>query len=278
MNMALYKMITMQLRQYMYSRRFKICFFVLFAYVMVTYLYYVVRFLGADYQQLYSAYTLYAGQDYLEFHGFFVLYFPVFIVFPASFIYLNDKNSGILPILQAKSGLRNYYISKVLAAFLGGFLVFFVPFLLNMLLNLMTFPLDKNTLISNWGTFTQEYCMLAQDFLFLSVYLNHPLLYNIIFLFWMSGFAGLVSAFLVSFSFFIKRYKIFLLVPFYLIVMISQMFTNSFSFQTDIIVYLFAAETTRKSLLYFLTVIGGLIGFTIIATWLKCKRQYRAVL
>ena len=179
----------MNLTRLLHKRSFKICFGLVLFYVLLTYLYYVFHFIGDDVSNMYSAATLYAGRYEARFYGYFIRIYPLFIAFPAAFLFLTDKNSRICPLFQTRLGVGRYYWWKIAESFIGGFLVIFVPFLISLLLNSLTFPLQSAAIIENWGTYTDEYNDLVRNYLFSSLYVKHPYGYMVLFLFWFSAFS-----------------------------------------------------------------------------------------
>jgi hypothetical protein len=111
--------------------------------------------------------------------------------------------------------------------FIGGFILFFIPFLTSIILNQITFPLQGSTL---WGAlYDWNYSnditgknvivnAAGYGLPFLKLYLYNPLLYNLLYTFIFSFFIAILSVFAYAVSFLVKQYKIFLLIPVYVII------------------------------------------------------------
>lgn len=255
-----------------HKRSFKVCCYLVLLYVLLTYLHYVFLFIGEDVSNMYSAATLYAGRYGVRYYGYFIRIYPLFIVFPSAFLFLTDRNSGICPLFQTRTGVAQYYWAKVAAGFIGGFFVIFIPFLIGLLLNIITFPLHSPAIIENWGTFTEEYNEFVRDYLFASLYVKHPYGYMVLLLFWFSAFSGILSSFLIAISFSIKKYKVFLLLPVYLIITASIILTNQFPFHTYLMFYVFACDLNTKSALYFLLLLTAFVMSTIHLTFRQIRK------
>lgn len=217
----------MQMVLMVQKKTFQISFGFVLLYVVLTYLFYCIKYSGSALSNIVSASSLYAGNSLTVFANFLNLLFPFLTAFPFAFSYLTDKSVKILSIVQTKSGTRRYYISKTIACFVGGFTLYFIPFLISILLNLTTFPTKGVTLwgplfswnYSNWLTGKAVMVDAAGVGLpFLKLYIYNPLLYNLLYALIFSIFTGVLSVFAFAISFLIRRYKIYLLLPIYAIV------------------------------------------------------------
>ncbi len=195
-------------------------FLFLYAYVLLNYLTNVFRFSGTDVTDMYmSMYLLVLSQENASFHFFFMQYFPLLLVIPASFSFLQDKSSRALNYLAARMGRRRYYVSKGIAVFLIAFAVFTLPFLLEILLNCIAFPMDAVGHVSNFNNYEK---MESFERMFLvKLFCYSPYLYAVLFTFIFGIVTGVLSVFALGISMLKMRFKVFVFLPCYLLLYAS---------------------------------------------------------
>ena len=195
-------------------------FLFLYAYVLLNYLTNVFRFNGTDVTDMYmSMYLMVLSQENASFHFFFMQYFPLLLVIPASFSFLQDKSSRALNYLAARMGRRRYYVSKGIAVFLISFAVFTLPFLLEILLNCIAFPLDAVGHVSNINNYEK---MESFERMFLvKLFCYSPYLYAVLFTFIFGIVTGVLSVFALGISMLKMRFKVFVFLPCYLLLYAS---------------------------------------------------------
>lgn len=197
-----------------------VMFLFLYAYVLLNYLTNVFRFSGTDVTDMYmSMYLLVLSEENVSFHFFFMQYFPLLLVIPASFSFLQDKSSRALNYLAARMGRRRYYVSKGIAVFLISFAVFTLPFLLEILLNCIAFPLDAVGHVSNINNYEK---MESFERMFLvKLFCYSPYLYAVLFTFIFGIVTGVLSVFALGISMLKMRFKVFVFLPCYLLLYAS---------------------------------------------------------
>ena len=233
-------------------------FLLLYIYMLLNYLTNVFRFSGTDVTDMYmSMYLLVLSEENEFFHFFFMQYFPLLVVLPASFAFLQDKSSRALNYLAVRMGRRRYYVSKGIAVFLISFAVFTLPFLLEILLNCIAFPMNAVGHISNCNNYEQ---MENFERMFLvGLFRYSPYLYAVLFTFIFGIVAGVLSVFALGISMLKMRFKVFVFLPCYLLL------NSSFYWEripglngeyTDYFTYLSIFDPASKSgLWYFLVVL-----------------------
>ncbi|GHU43440.1 hypothetical protein FACS1894111_09040 [Clostridia bacterium] len=217
----------MQFSLMIQKKSFQAVFGIVLFYVIATYLFYCFRYWGGEPSNFLSADAVFAGNNTTVFAFYLDLLFPFLIVLPFAFSFLTDKSVHILPVLQSKMSNKMYYLSKAIVCFMGGFLLFVIPFLISIFLNHITFPIQGTTVwgdLYSWNfanDITGNNVMISvvgKGLPFLGLYLYSPLLYNVLYVFFFAFFSGILSVFAFATSFFIKKYKIFVFVPIYLII------------------------------------------------------------
>jgi len=143
--------------------------------------------------------------------------------------YITDKSNSILPALQTRCGVKIYYLAKGIACFIGGFIVFFIPLLLSIILNNITFPQSGITFLGDLYDANYDAGIVGSMVLkstrwlgiwFPKLFLFNEEVYNILYLLIFSLAMGVFGLFTYSLSFIIKKQKILLLLPLYLIIII----------------------------------------------------------
>jgi len=226
--MSIYRnTIRMQMKLMCNKKAFQLTFSINLAYVLVTYLYYVWIQLGNDISTITSPSVVFPLQSATEFFDIYINIVPFIVVIPFSMSYITDKFNTILPALQTRCGSQKYYFSKGIVCFLGGFLVFFIPFMLSILLNHLTFPQSGTTFLGDLYDTNFDAGIVGSNVLkstrwlgihFPKLFVYNQELYNVLYLFLFSLAMGLFSVFAYSLSFIIKKHKIILLLPVYLII------------------------------------------------------------
>jgi hypothetical protein len=218
--------IKMQFRLMCNKKSFQLAFLINLIYILLTYLFYAWRQRGYDISTITSPSAIFPLNAGTEFFDIFINLVPFIVVVPFSMSFIEDKSNLILPALQTRSGIKSYYYSKAVACFIGSFLIFLIPLLLSILLNNLTFPqsgitflgdlydinFDANivgsriTKITNW-----------KGIWFPNLFFFNMELYNILYAFIFSVSMGLLGIFAYALSFMIKKQKIMLLLPVYLL-------------------------------------------------------------
>jgi hypothetical protein len=229
--MNIYNSIKMQFSLMIHKLSFQVGFSIVMLYTMVSYIKNLLDYRGVDKLYFYSANFLYAGNNYASFWGIFESAFPFIIVLPFAFSYLDDLNIKITPYILSRMSKEKYFMGKLITCFLGGFIIIFIPFLINLIFCNITFPENHNTLFGPYNLITYYERLTGADVYintdfkgqsFLKLYLYSPLLYNFLYLFILSTFAGIMSVFSGACSYFLSKYKIILFIPVYLIIFLGK--------------------------------------------------------
>ncbi len=252
-----------------------VMFLFLYAYVLLNYLTNVFRFSGTDVTDMYMPmYLLVLSNDNDAFHFFFMQYFPLLVVLPASFAYLQDKSSRELNYLAVRMGRRRYYVSKGIAVFLVSFVVFTVPFLLEIVLNCIAFPMDA---IGNMRNINNYELMENFERMFLfELFCVSPYLYVILFTLIFGVVAGILSVFALAVSMLMMRYKIFVFLPCYLLLhglYYLKHFPKLQMAETSYFAYLGIFNTVPKSGAGYLMVVVLVALASVVIVHVKGKRD-----
>lgn len=215
-----------QFRLMVNRKEFHLAYAVNLGYVLLTYLYYVICYWGQDVSRIPSPSAVCALLTDSRFFGVYVSIVPFLAVFPFAMSFFDDRKNAVLPVLQVRSGVRVYYVSKAVTCFLGGFLAFFIPLMIGMFLNNMTFPESGITFLGDLFDMNYDARVTGANVVvatkwaglwFPRLFLEAPELFNLLYCLLFSVTMGIFGMFLYVVSFWIKRQKLLLLLPLFLI-------------------------------------------------------------
>lgn len=221
------KAICTQMRIMLHKKEFQLTYLINIGYVLLTYLYYVVYYWGEDVSTVPSPSAVFALLTTSKFFDVYISIVPFLVVFPFAMSYIDDRRNSILPIMQMRSGVKVYYVSKAVTCFAGGFLSFLIPMMIGILLNVLTFPQSGITFLGDNFDVNFNAAITGADVLiktrwaglwFPRLFIKSPDLYNVLFCMFFSLSMGIFSTFIYVVSFVLKRQKLMLLLPFFLIV------------------------------------------------------------
>ncbi len=172
--------------------------------------------------EMYDVTKIITLSDWTKAGYFLMIYYPILVVLPTSSIILDDRNSKMQLYLKGRIGQKKYYVSKAVAVFVATFVLFTIPFILELLAGVVCFHLESNGDPSNFpyyqtvGDINNYFCP--------ELYVYNRFLYGFV----MIIIFGLISGILALFNFAIStmpiiKYKIFTLLPLYLVLYVLAM-------------------------------------------------------
>lgn len=204
------------------GKEYKAAFIGTFLYSSLAFIYALIIYAGKDLSLVKDANQMVCFSEANVWWLPFCILWPFLIVLPFSTSYVDDYKNQLLHVYFSKVSRRDYYVSKLVAAFAGTAFIIAVSFLTNLLLCNCFFPHNGNTWIGEYqmpnfyrgllGT-NIDYDTPYPSIPFLRVYLFSPFLYNLIYILLFSSFSGLMSSFIMSLSFWLKKNKIILFAP-----------------------------------------------------------------
>lgn len=221
-------MIHMQLRLMMNKKEFQLVYVINIGYILLTYFMHIRAYWGYEVSTILSpgsASAIVYHYNNKVYHIYMVL-IPFLLVLPFAMSFIDDNKSLILPVMQIRSGIRVYYVSKGITCFIGGFIAFFMPLLINLFLNHFTFPDSGLTFIGDLYDVNFDWrttgVMLAIEtkwprMWFLRLFLASQEGYVLLFCILFSAIMGIWGTFVYVLSFVLNKSKLILLLPFYLI-------------------------------------------------------------
>lgn len=165
-------------------------------------------------------------------YSMLIFLFPFLIVIPYASSYIDDYRNQLLPVYATRSSRTKYYVSKLIACFVGTSLVIAIPFLINFLLTNLFFPHSRCLLPGGYpdGVFCQNVLGIGTAYKsnypvmsFLGLFLDNQILYSLLYLVIISFFAGWMGTFVLGLSFVWRYSKLFLFLP---VFVLFQVLTN----------------------------------------------------
>lgn len=211
------------------------------------------------------------------------------LIFPFCFISAKNSKLGIDNIIISKTSTRKYTYTNVLTAFVGSFMCFFVPFIIQLVINKIVFPpnLEPQLLYGYSGaelTGDNVFANTVQKGVpFISLYIKHPNLYNLLYAFIFSSFCGILAMLVQAISNFIKRFSIVLFLPIYLITFIQSRIDAAILFKgveqerayvnVNMTDYVLIDTFYGKSKVYFIGLVVFIISITVILTEISVRKR-----
>lgn len=213
------------------GKEYKLAFIITFMYTCLAFIFSLTEYAGKDLSVIKDADQAVCISGANLFWSSFCIFWPFLVVLPFSTSYVDDYKNQLLPVYFSRVSKRDYYVSKLAAAFVGTAFIIAVSFLANLLLCNCFFPHNSNTWIGQYqmpsyyrsllGT-NIDYRTLYPAIPLLRVYLFSPFLYNLIYILFFSLFSGLLGSFIMSLSFWMKKNKFVLFVPVFVTTQLLQ--------------------------------------------------------
>ncbi len=213
------------------GKEYKAAFLITLLYACLAFMEALAKFAGKDLSLVKDANQVVCFSEANHLWSLFCIFYPFLVVLPFSTSYIDDYKNRLLPVYLSRASKKDYYIAKLVAAFVGPAFIIAVSFLVNLLLCNCFFPHNGNTWMGEYqmpnyyrrllGTGT-TYRTLYPSIPLLEVYLFSPLLYNLIYILLFSLFSGLLGSFVMSLSFRIRKNKIILFAPIFIMTQLLQ--------------------------------------------------------
>lgn len=224
-------------------------FAVLMIYVLINFFYNMNENIERIYiSQMFDLVKTSGLSSYAEYVHFFMEYFPLLVMIPTAYCYLNDKNTNIKIYIESRVGKRNYWYGKLIAVFLVTLLVFIIPFLIELLISCICFDINSLGDPSNIGY--EQSIELDSLYPLSNLFIFNRILFCIVWIF----IFGIISAILACFNFAvctlnIFKYKILTFFPLYglvyFITFADKIFKPSYTLHYPFILEMF--ELTPKN-------------------------------
>lgn len=236
-----------------------------------SFVYNAAGFRGSDISAIVDGYHLLATVPESHYRGFFEMLFPFLAIMPFCFSYMTDRDRNNICAYAVRGGRTNYYLSSAATAFAGSFIIIFVPLLIDLLLNVTIFPLNSMLDHTNSPTFSIAHINeVWTHYIGASLFVSHPFLHCLLWVLIPSLFSGIVGVFVYSLSFFVKRFKILLFLPFYGIHYVLSTLGEDF-YYIKYICHLERFETFEISMKYFFALCIAMTAASVVIITIKIK-------
>jgi hypothetical protein len=232
------RMFLLELKNCLYRKEFQFMFALVMLLSMSGFLFICYWYYKDDYMIIRSAYEVCLIQG-ASTHGLLTaicVLLPLFAAIIYADSYFSDAQSGVYKSILTRTNSRNYVWAKALVTFSVTFFTFFTPLLLEQVLCLLTFPvqgMDSKWAMPPYDIGVQNY---TSNFIFDLLRLQSPLLFNLLYIFFISLTASLVAIFAYAVYFVVKKGKFVVISGLFLLYIISNIFAQSWgSFESTLI-------------------------------------------
>lgn len=237
-----------------------------------------------------------AYNDMHRLWALFTMLYPFLIVLPFATSYVDDYQNRLLPVYISRTSRWSYYVSKLLAGFLGTALMVGLPLLVNLLLCNLFLTHNYN---SWWGAYQLSpyyngllgegvmYESVSQQLPFLGMYLRSPLLYNLWYLLIFSTFSGLLGCLVLSMSFLLRKWKVVLFLPIFALFQVLRsadglslsraIAGQGFYFSCDPFYYVAPSFSVALSGWYALVFCLAAVGVILLFLYYGVKRELKSI-
>lgn len=274
----MYNILKCQCKLMFSKKSFWIGFFTVTCYALASYLIHIKGYYNKDLSQVLDRRELVCFHFFDSQLKYLDVLFPFLVVLPFSMSYFEDCDSKMLGFWLRRTGKKKYYTAKAMVSFLGSFLMIAIPFLANLILVWITFP--GNGKLNDGPLYSEIFYLNVNDFYepwqtywypFLYLYIFYPFLYNCLYILLGSVLSGILGVVAYVASFFIKKYKLLLLLPIYLFfwaLSMINMYTEGF--EKELFDYVLCGNKL-DNYLYFFCVLGILLVVSVVLI----RRQFK---
>lgn len=280
-----------QLKLMLNRKTFKVMFTIMMLIVMANYISWTIYYKEQDITRMLSVEWLYTMTDTSSYINLLITLFPFISIISYGFSAFYDKTTHTDVLIRIRSNDKRYLWEQLLTCFISGFVVVVIPFLIGIFLNYITFSStgNKNADFFGYNEYADMVIGRVNDgviktndgIILFNIYLNKPLLYNMILTLLAGVFSGVCSIFNYSVSLFVKKNKILILLPTYIFLYIMNyaetilMSFTDISIQTTLIDYIVMEFGTGRTFKLFW---GAMIMMTVVAVILVSVVNRREII
>lgn len=182
---------------------------------------------GMDASRILSAGEWYTGNGLSFGWSVFSALWPFLVVLPFATSFIGEKKDQIVVPAVSRGSYGRFMVSKVVVAGLGSMMVIGGALLAELLVSYVIYPVNHNVQLQEYfginfirqllGT-NQMYRSCAPETPLYGLYLNHPFLFELVYVIINSGFAFLCGCTISALSLCMSNSRIALFLPLYIIV------------------------------------------------------------
>ncbi len=200
---------------------FKIVFLIIYSLALCSFIFEAVIFKGMDLNLVRSAADLNMISGINSFLFVLVLVMPIMTSIIYADSYISEKNSGVFKYIITRIEVKKYLLKKAIVIFFINCMCLLIPICINILLCKLTFPsigYDNHYGLPQYAL-TMSY---SSDLLLDNVRMENVNMYNWIYAFNISIFAGLLGIISFGIFFLSKKQKYMTIISIYLTYVISE--------------------------------------------------------
>lgn len=270
-------------------RTFKITFTIMMLMVVYAYLFYTFKYRGEDISKMISVEWLYIFSLESPVVNALMTIFPFVAIIPYGFSAFYDRQTHTDVLMDIRSNNKKKHLwNQYITCFISGFIVVTIPFLIGIFLNYITF---KNTgwkaidyygfdnysaLLTGEADYTEA--ITKKGLSFLRLYMLSPVMYNIFYAIIAGILSGVCSMFNYALSLMVKRYKILILLPSYILLYILGYLKaiigySGVKIETNLLEYLVMDITCGKYWIYFVSILIAMILISAIIVKIVSRKE-----
>lgn len=212
---------------------------------------------------------------------------PFLVVLPFATSFVADKKNQCIAAAVSRSSYSAYFRSKVIVSGIGSASVVCIPMIANLLLCYTVFPHNNNLVYTPYHGIAYATMLMGENRMFpsfggsyflVSMYLNNPLLHQVVYLIILTAFSALCGSTITAISFRFSKVKMVLFIPLYAVVILSLSISSTYLdaaiyrgvryFETYILDYLAPMTSADCVYIYFAFICAGFIGLcTYMLRW-----------
>ena len=162
-------------------------------------------------------------------HFYFMQLYPILVVLPAGFSLWNDFVCGNHILQITRCGKKSYYISKVVSTFCVTFHSFFLPLISELVWTVIAFPINMYGNTYGVNAYDSMYISMVKKYPLYPLFVKYPLIYTVLWILFFSMISGCIAVFAMSLAVYIRRFKVALLLPVYVLLYGMAYFRRMFA-------------------------------------------------
>ncbi|MDD6728979.1 MAG: hypothetical protein PUE08_07160 [Eubacteriales bacterium] len=205
---------------------------------------------------------------------------PILSVVPFCDSYIDDKKNNRLPVIFQLCSREQYFYSKLFVCAYSTVLTVGVPVFINLILGAAAFP-DISTADLTGLASNQAFLYLADSeymttLAFKNLFISYPFLYSLIYVIFITLYAGVGAMLTYSLSFYFKN-RAMIVVPFFvfntLLNIISSFTLSNFGFEISMSDYVLSENISRGiNYLAFFAIIILMLALSIVLSRINIKK------
>lgn len=201
------------------KREYWFAFFAMLIFCCISYLSEVKQNMGEDLFNIGRPSDHFVLADWRPYADYYTVFFPILLSVMTAFpIFDENRNkNGVFTVTRTSK--KKLYYSKWIVSFLGGASIAFVPLMINIILNEITFYNASN---HRFGMAKSRLYFLNRGYALENCYKENELLYEIGYVVLLAIFAGACCMLVFSLCHFVRKFKIFTILPLYVIFFVSN--------------------------------------------------------